>query len=98
VLGKCPRDQNCVSGVQWAPKNRAKNPNFGKCNLVACETVHIGSCTLAGKMKRAACLSAVTTVLELTRLVAWCAVTSEETPPVIGRTKLGCDWSKRGEL
>jgi hypothetical protein len=36
-------------------------------------------------MKRVAFLSAVTTVVELTSLVACCGVTSEETRAVIGR-------------
>jgi hypothetical protein len=97
VLGECRRPQNCICGVQWAPKMGQRPQHLEKCNFMACDTVDIGSCILriflAGKMKRLACPSAATTVLELTRLVAWCGVTSEETRPVIGRNKLCCSSS-----
>jgi hypothetical protein len=62
--------------VWWAPKNGQRPQNFEKCNFVARDSVHVGSCIfLAEKMKSVACPSAVPTVLEVRVLIAWCVVT-----------------------
>jgi hypothetical protein len=58
------------------PQKWAKTSNFEKCNCVARDSVHVGSCIfLAGKMKSVACPSAVPTVLEVRVVIAWCVVT-----------------------
>jgi hypothetical protein len=92
VLGKCRRPPNSLCGCS-GPQKGAKPPNFENVILWP-DTVDIGRCILVGKMKRMACASAMTRVEEMTRLVAWCGVTSERKLAMIGHNKTCCDWTE----
>jgi hypothetical protein len=93
VLGKCRRLQNSeCGGAVGIKKEQTLTKILEKCNFAVCDTVHVCRCIFIFLAKRVAFPLAVTTVLEVRRLLACNGVTLEYTRAMIGWNKLCSHW------